>query len=59
MPDATSDGPPGSVARQRGNVAKVALKQLKAKTGKKVISQLNARSLLEKNNVNELKQGKR
>ena len=47
------------VARQGGNVAKVARKELEAKTGKKVISQLNARSLLEKNNVNELKQGKR
>ena len=47
------------VAKQGGNVAKVARKELEAKTGKKVISQLNAKSLLERNSVNELKQGKR
>jgi hypothetical protein len=34
------------VAKQGGNVAKVALIELEAKTGKKVVSQLNAKSLL-------------
>ena len=34
------------VAQQGGNVAKVALKELEAKTGKKVVSSLNAKSLL-------------
>ncbi len=34
------------VARQGGNVAKVARKELEAKTGKKVVSQLNAKSAL-------------
>ena len=34
------------VARQGGNVAKVALKELESKTGKKVISPLNAKNLL-------------
>lgn len=33
------------VAQQRGNVAKVALKELEAKTGKKVVTELNAKSL--------------
>ena len=37
------------VAQQGGNVAKVALKELEAKTGKKVVSSLNAKSLLEAN----------
>jgi len=37
------------VAKQGGNVAKVALKELEAKTGKKVVSSLNAKSLLETN----------
>ncbi len=37
------------VAQQGGNVAKVALKELEAKTGKKVVSSLNAKSLLEIN----------
>lgn len=41
------------VAQQGGNVAKVALKELQAKTGKKVVSSLNAKSLLEsKKNIN-------
>lgn len=35
------------VARQGGNVAKVALKELESKTGKKVVSPLNAKSVLE------------
>ena len=34
------------VARQGGNVAKVALKELESKTGKKVVSALNAKKLL-------------
>ncbi len=34
------------VAAQGGNVAKVAMKELEAKTGKKVVSALNAKSLL-------------
>lgn len=34
------------VARQGGNVAKVALKELESKTGKKVVSQLNAKTAL-------------
>jgi hypothetical protein len=37
------------VAQQGGNVAKVALKELEAKTGKKVVSALNAKSLMEAN----------
>jgi hypothetical protein len=37
------------VAEQGGNVAKVALKELEAKTGKKVVSALNAKSLKEAN----------
>lgn len=37
------------VAEQGGNVAKVALKELEAKTGKKVVSSLNAKSLLDTN----------
>jgi hypothetical protein len=34
------------VAKQGGNVAKVALKELESKTGKKVVSQLNAKFIL-------------
>ena len=34
------------VAKQGGNVAKVAMKELEAKTGKKVVTSLNAKSLL-------------
>jgi hypothetical protein len=34
------------VARQGGNVAKVALKELESKTGKKVVSQLKAKKVL-------------
>jgi hypothetical protein len=37
------------VAEQGGNVAKVALKELEAKTGKKGVSALNAKSLKEAN----------
>lgn len=35
------------VAKQGGNVAKVALKELESKTGKKVVSPLNAKNMLE------------
>ena len=34
------------VARQGGNVAKVALKELEARTGKKVVTALNAKTIL-------------
>ena len=37
------------IAKQGGNVAKVARKELEAKTGKKVVSSLNAKSLLDSN----------
>jgi len=34
------------VAKQGGNVAKVAMKELEAKTGKKVVTAINAKSVL-------------
>jgi hypothetical protein len=34
------------VAKQGGNVAKVALKELESKTGKKVVSSLNAKEVM-------------
>ena len=34
------------VAQQGGNVAKVALKELEAKTGKKVVTSISAKTLL-------------
>lgn len=37
------------VAKQGGNVAHVALKELESKTGKKVVSNLNAKLLLQIN----------
>jgi hypothetical protein len=37
-----------NVAKQGGNVAKVALKELEAQTGKKVVTNLNAKSELKK-----------
>jgi hypothetical protein len=37
------------IAKQGGNVAKVALKELEAKTGKKVVSPLNAKAILLEN----------
>lgn len=44
------------VARQGGNVAKVAMKELEARTGKKVVTALNAKSILvDKGNVKKLK----
>ncbi len=39
------------VAKQGGNVAKVAMKELEAKTGKKVVSAINAKSVLNENSV--------
>jgi hypothetical protein len=42
------------VAKQGGNVAKVALKELESKTGKKVVSSLNARNVL---GIDEPKKG--
>ncbi len=43
------------VAQQGGNVAKVALKELEAKTGKKVVTPLNSKTLLNKgkNQIND------
>jgi len=41
------------VAKQGGNVAKVAMKELEAKTGKKVVTTLNAKSVLTE--INEVK----
>jgi hypothetical protein len=38
------------VAKQGGNVAKVAMKELEAKTGKKVVSAINAKSVLKETN---------
>ena len=35
------------VAKQGGNVAKVAMKELEAKTGKKVVTSLNAKTVLQ------------
>lgn len=42
------------VAKQGGNVAKVALKELESKTGKKVVSSLNAKNVL---GIDESKKG--
>jgi hypothetical protein len=43
------------VAHQGGNVAKVALKELEAKTGKKVVSDLNAKNFLDSTNNKKIK----
>ncbi len=43
------------VAKQGGNVAKVARKELEAKTGKKVISPLNAKTVLGEKKIGKLK----
>jgi hypothetical protein len=43
------------VAQQGGNVAKVARQELEAKTGKQVVSSLNAKSVLQANKVNDSK----
>jgi hypothetical protein len=42
------------VAKQGGNVAKVARKELEAKTGKKVVTSLNAKSILPENKTTEM-----
>ena len=42
-----------TVAKQGGNVARVALKELEAKTGKKVVSPLNAKSFLQSSKPNK------
>lgn len=48
------------VAKQGGNVAKVAMKELEAKTGKKVVTALNAKAVLTENNtVKKLKSKKK
>lgn len=39
------------VAAQGGHVAKVAMKELEAKTGKKVVTALNAKAILPENNI--------
>jgi len=44
------------IAKQGGNVAKVARKELEAKTGKKVISSLNAKTFLEEKKGKKLKE---
>ncbi|MBY0244572.1 MAG: Bro-N domain-containing protein [Sphingobacteriaceae bacterium] len=41
------------VAKQGGNVAKVALKELEAKTGKKVVSSLNAKNIIPNKQIGE------
>jgi hypothetical protein len=40
-----------NVAKEGGNVAKVAMKELEAKTGKKVVTGLNAKSVLLEDNI--------
>ena len=49
------------VAKQGGNVAKVAMKELESKTGKKVVSKLNAKKLMniDKNKISKSHQGKK
>lgn len=46
------------VAKQGGNVAKVALKELESKTGKKVVTSTNAKSLLGKNSQKHIPEKK-
>lgn len=43
------------IAKQGGNVAKVARKELEARTGKKVVSSLNAKTALQLKQVKEKK----
>lgn len=47
--DPKTFGESKKVAKQGGNVAKVALKELEAKTGSKVVSSINAKSILKVN----------
>ena len=42
------------IAAQGGNVAKVALKELEAKTGKKVVTALNAKAILPESNTEKI-----
>ena len=42
-----------TVAQQGGNVARVARKELEAKTGRKVVTGLNARAALNERNVSK------
>ena len=42
------------VAAQGGNVAKVAMKELEAKTGKKVVTSLNAKQSLNNNSSDKI-----
>ncbi|MFA5299305.1 MAG: hypothetical protein WC389_14035 [Lutibacter sp.] len=44
------------VAKQGGNVAKVALKELEAKTGKKVVTAINAKMTLKENTTKKINQ---
>ena len=46
-----------NVSRQGGNVAKVALKELESRTGKKVVSQQNAKTVLGIEQPNQEKEG--
>ena len=46
------------VAKQGGNVAKVAMKELEAKTGKKVVTALNAKAVLSSQPSKKLTQKK-
>ena len=41
------------VAKQGGNVAKVALKELETRTGKKVVTELNAKSTLKTKKISK------
>lgn len=43
-----------NVAKQGGNVAKVAMKELEAKTGKKVVTTLNAKTALLENGIKKV-----
>jgi len=43
------------VAKQGGNVAKVARKELEARTGKKVVTALKAKTVLQLQNKNKKK----
>jgi hypothetical protein len=45
--------PDNKVAKQGGNVASVARKELEARTGKKVVTALNAKTALQLNKNNE------
>ena len=46
------------VAKQGGNVAKVARKELEARTGKKVVTSLNAKSVFQLKEVDKKKKKK-